>query len=111
MFNSSVNFTTQPAYYEFIDSDSLVVPGQSQTIPEILERFGAGIPATTRVVHYDDDPDLDLYDPHLRPDYDIVDAMYDLANLRDRINNPDTSPIPVEEPEAPPTPGNPAPAP
>ena len=59
---------------------SETVPGEAQTVRDLLSKFTAGmVMSVGRKVYYDqddpEDPDFDRIDPSLSPDYDLVDAM------------------------------------
>lgn len=70
--------------------ESETVPNQTFTIQEIITRFTGGImPNVNRKIEFDQedlrDPNFDLIDPTRRPDYDLVDAIYDIEALTERF--------------------------
>ena len=70
--------------------ESETVPNQTFTIQEIITRFTGGImPNVNRKIEFDqEDPlneNFDAIDPTRRPDYDLVDAIYDIENLTERF--------------------------
>lgn len=70
--------------------ESETVPNQTFTIQEIITRFTGGImPNVNRKIEYDQEdlrePNFDAIDPTRRPDYDLVDAIYDIENLTERF--------------------------
>lgn len=83
--------STSPICYEKPNlSKSETVPNQTFTIQEIITRFTGGImPNVNRKIEYDQedlkDPNFDLIDPTRRPDYDLVDAIYDIEALTERF--------------------------
>lgn len=71
-------------------SESETVPNQTFTIPEIITRFTGGIMTNVNLNVEFDQEDLreenfDAIDPTRRPDYDLVDAIYDIENLTERF--------------------------
>ena len=69
---------------------SETVPNQTFTIQEIITRFTGGImPNVNRKISYDQEDlreeNFDAIDPTRRPDYDLVDAIYDIENLTERF--------------------------
>ena len=69
---------------------SETVPNQTFTIQEIITRFTGGImPNVNRKIEFDQedprDENFDAIDPTRRPDYDLVDAIYDIENLTERF--------------------------
>jgi len=76
-----MKITTQYNYEgpkgEVNEGDSLTVPGEAYTIPQLMERVRGGIPLNTLVDikedHYASDSDFDTFVPEA--DYDLVDAM------------------------------------
>ena len=89
--------------------ESETVPNQTYTIQEIITRFTGGImPNVNRQIEFDQedlsDENFDAIDPTRRPDYDLVDAIYDIEALTEMFhvrkreaetvanNSPDTIP-------------------
>ena len=76
-----MKITTQYNYEgpkgEVNESDSLTVPGEAYTIPQLMERVRGGIPLNTLVDikedHFASESDFDTFVPEA--DYDLVDAM------------------------------------
>lgn len=69
---------------------SETVPNQTFTIQEIITRFTGGImPNISRKIEFDQEDlreeNFDAIDPTRRPDYDLVDAIYDIENLTERF--------------------------
>jgi len=62
---------------EVNESDSLTVPGEAYTIPQLMERVRGGIPLNSLVDikedHFASESDFDTFVPEA--DYDLVDAM------------------------------------
>ena len=62
---------------EVNNEESLTVPGEAYTIPQLMERVNGGIPLNTLVDikedHFASDADFDTFVPEA--DYDLVDAM------------------------------------
>lgn len=82
---------TSPVCYEKPNlSESETVPNQTYTIQEIITRFTGGImPNVNRQIEFDQEDlreeNFDAIDPTRRPDYDLVDAIYDIENLTERF--------------------------
>jgi len=64
---------------EINEEDSLTVPGEAYTIPQLMERARGGIPLNSLVDikegHFADEADFDTFVPEA--DYDIADAYED----------------------------------
>lgn len=70
--------------------ESETVPNQTYTIQEIITRFTGGImPNVNRKIEFDQedlsDENWDAIDLTRRPDYDLVDAIYDIEHLTERF--------------------------
>ena len=70
--------------------ESETVPNQTFTIQEIITRFTGGImPNVNRHIEFDQEDlreeNFDAIDLTRRPDYDLVDAIYDIENLTERF--------------------------
>ena len=70
--------------------ESETVPNQTFTIQEIITRFTGGImPNVNRKIEFDQEDlrneNFDAIDPTRRPDYDLVDAIYDIEDLTERF--------------------------
>jgi len=74
------NYTGPKA--EINNEDSLTVPGEAYTIPQLMERARGGIPLNSLVTihedHFADEADFDTFVPEA--DYDLAEAYEDQQN-------------------------------
>ena len=83
--------STSPICFEKPNlSESETVPNQTFTIQEIITRFTGGImPNVNRKIEFDQEDlreeNFNAIDPTRRPDYDLVDAIYDIEALTERF--------------------------
>ena len=90
MLKHQMNYKRNPELScENLDYETVcTVPDESLTIRQILDRFQKGLPVDGGQSYYyetDSDHDAeDVIDPTQRPDYDIIDAHNDLAELNEK---------------------------
>jgi len=79
LFQTWLNYESQPHHVETPVGDSLTVPGEALTIPQIREKLRGGIPMQNLVnineAHYTDNEDIENTDPLREPDLDLTDVM------------------------------------
>jgi len=90
MLKNQMNYKRNPELScENLDYETVcTVPDESLTIRQILDRFQKGLPVDGgQPFYYETDVNHDaedIIDPTQRPDYDIVDAHNDLAEINEK---------------------------
>ena len=90
MLKNQMNYQRNPEIScEKLDYETVcTVPDESLTIRQILDRFQKGLPVDGgQPYYYETDVNHDaedIIDPTQRPDYDIVDAHNDLAEINEK---------------------------
>lgn len=81
-----LNYYQSPDSFEKHSGESEVIPNQSLTVNEVLQRFQAGtLPDITKTPRFEDNPDFDTINLTESPDWDLADATSVLEIAQQRL--------------------------